>query len=87
LQRKALRRTSLGRLPLGEKGVGRFAVHKLGDKIQLVTRAAGVDLHSNLRLGPMRVESGNENETGASFSLDLGAKFFGALSGESSLTI
>jgi signal transduction histidine kinase len=27
------------RLPLGEKGVGRFAVHKLGDRIQLVTRA------------------------------------------------
>jgi signal transduction histidine kinase len=30
-----------GRLPLGEKGVGRFAVHKLGDRIRLVTRAAG----------------------------------------------
>lgn len=30
-----------GRLPLGEKGVGRFAVHKLGDGIELVTRAAG----------------------------------------------
>lgn len=30
-----------GRLPLGEKGVGRFAVHKLGDRIQMVTRAAG----------------------------------------------
>lgn len=29
------------RLPLGEKGVGRFAVHKLGDWIELVTRAAG----------------------------------------------
>ena len=28
-----------GRLPLGEKGVGRFAVHKLGDRIELVTRA------------------------------------------------
>ncbi len=27
------------RLPLGEKGVGRFAVHKLGDQILLVTRA------------------------------------------------
>lgn len=27
------------RLPLGEKGVGRFAVHKLGDKITVVTRA------------------------------------------------
>jgi len=29
------------RLPLGEKGVGRFAVHKLGDSIELVTRAEG----------------------------------------------
>jgi len=27
------------RLPLGEKGLGRFAVHKLGDRITLVTRA------------------------------------------------
>jgi signal transduction histidine kinase len=27
------------RLPLGEKGVGRFAVHKLGRKVRLVTRA------------------------------------------------
>ena len=26
-------------MPLGEKGVGRFAAHKLGDAIQLVTRA------------------------------------------------
>lgn len=40
-QRKAGRRTKLMRLPLGEKGVGRFAVHKLGDRISLVTRAAG----------------------------------------------
>lgn len=29
------------RLPLGEKGVGRFAVHKLGDRVTMVTRAAG----------------------------------------------
>ena len=27
------------RLPLGEKGVGRFAVHKLGKKIELITRS------------------------------------------------
>ena len=27
------------RLPLGEKGVGRFAVHKLGNRIRLITRA------------------------------------------------
>lgn len=38
-QKQSLRRTALNRLPLGEKGLGRFAVHKLGDKIELVTRA------------------------------------------------
>ena len=40
-QRLEGKRTRLNRLPLGEKGVGRFAVHKLGDKIELITRAAG----------------------------------------------
>ena len=43
LQRRARRRTRLNRLPLGEKGLGRFAVHKLGDHIELVTRARGED--------------------------------------------
>jgi signal transduction histidine kinase/anti-sigma regulatory factor (Ser/Thr protein kinase) len=32
--------TPKGRLPLGNKGIGRFAVHKLGDKIKMITRAA-----------------------------------------------
>ena len=31
------------RLPLGEKGLGRFAVHKLGNVIRLVTRAKDAD--------------------------------------------
>ena len=40
-QRKQLQRTTEhNRLPLGEKGVGRFAVHKLGDRIRMITRAA-----------------------------------------------
>lgn len=29
------------RLPIGEKGIGRFGVHKLGKKIQMVTRMKG----------------------------------------------
>lgn len=29
------------RLPLGEKGVGRFAVHKLGRKVRLISRKSG----------------------------------------------
>ena len=31
------------RLPLGEKGLGRFAVHKLGNRIKLTTRARDAD--------------------------------------------
>lgn len=42
-QRLAMKRTRLNRLPLGEKGVGRFAVHKLGDQIEMVTRAKDND--------------------------------------------
>ena len=38
-QRAELRRTRKGRLPLGEKGLGRFAAHKLGNRIEVVTRA------------------------------------------------
>ena len=38
-QRAALRRTRRGRLPLGEKGLGRFAAHKLGNRIEVVSRA------------------------------------------------
>lgn len=42
VQRLERRRTPrFHRLPLGEKGVGRFAVHKLGRRIELLTRARG----------------------------------------------
>lgn len=33
------RRTEKGRLPLGSKGLGRLSVHKLGNKIRMITRA------------------------------------------------
>ena len=32
------KKSKLGRLPMGEKGIGRFGVHKLGNKITLITR-------------------------------------------------
>ena len=32
------KRSKLGRLPMGEKGIGRFGVHKLGEKVTLITR-------------------------------------------------
>lgn len=41
-QRRAGERTErFKRLPLGEKGVGRFAAHKLGNNVKLITRKAG----------------------------------------------
>ncbi|MCG7983807.1 MAG: ATP-binding protein [Candidatus Thiodiazotropha lotti] len=41
--RKNTRRTEKGRLPIGEKGLGRFAVHRLGSSISMVTRKVGHD--------------------------------------------
>lgn len=43
---EARKRSPLGRIPLGEKGVGRLAVQKLGDTIRLVTRQQGQFEHS-----------------------------------------
>lgn len=40
-QLREKRRTTKGRLPLGSKGLGRLSVHKLGNKITMVTRAKG----------------------------------------------
>jgi signal transduction histidine kinase len=34
-----IRTKSFRRLPIGEKGVGRFAVHKLGHRVEIVTRS------------------------------------------------
>ena len=43
-QRQGRRRSARHhRLPLGEKGLGRFAVHKLGNRITLTTRALDCD--------------------------------------------
>lgn len=41
-QKKKKQRTPLGRLPIGEKGVGRFAVHQLGRRFELVSRATNM---------------------------------------------
>ena len=43
-QRQDQQRTSRhNRLPIGEKGLGRFAVHKLGNRISMVTRSRKFD--------------------------------------------
>ena len=51
-------RTSLGRLPIGEKGVGRFAAHQIGRELELVTRQTGMS-EVVLRLNWDDFEDGN----------------------------
>ena len=50
------RTRKFSRLPLGEKGVGRFAAHKLGDVVELVTRAEGSDTEVHLAVDWQRFE-------------------------------
>lgn len=38
IQKSQKQRTPLGRLPLGEKGVGRFAAQQIGNKLKLISR-------------------------------------------------
>src|SRR5581483_11996799 len=40
-QKREKKRTLRGRLPIGEKGVGRFAAQKLGRRLMMVSRASG----------------------------------------------
>lgn len=44
-------RTPRGRIQLGEKGVGRFAADKLGGELELVTRKAGVEEETVVKVG------------------------------------
>lgn len=45
-KKSLIRSKKFGRLPLGEKGLGRFAVHKLGERIILASRREGFDYES-----------------------------------------
>lgn len=40
-KRNKITKTSKGRIIQGEKGIGRFAIHKLGEKIELFSKAEG----------------------------------------------
>lgn len=55
--KEALRRSRRGRLPLGEKGVGRFAAHKLGRRLVLITRPEGQDTELVLEIDWDQFES------------------------------
>ena len=43
IQKEKKKRTTLGRLPLGEKGVGRFAVQQIGNKLKMLSKVKNED--------------------------------------------
>lgn len=51
-------RTRLGRYPLGEKGVGRFAADKIGAELELVTRPENADEEAVLHVAWHHFDSG-----------------------------
>lgn len=45
---EVLKKEHNGRIPLGEKGVGRFATHRLGKKLNIQTKTAALDYELNI---------------------------------------
>ncbi len=50
MQKVEEKRTKLGRLPLGEKGVGRFAVQQIGNKLLMISKVHGNDNELNVEI-------------------------------------
>lgn len=80
---KKIEANQCGRVPLGEKGIGRLGVHKLGTRIEVVTKSKGknevtVDIDWNLLANAKRIEDFtieiNENNTPEIFKKGTGTK-------------
>jgi signal transduction histidine kinase/anti-sigma regulatory factor (Ser/Thr protein kinase) len=49
-QKEEMKRTTKGRLPLGEKGVGRFAAQRLGHHLDMITRPEGSKVEYRVKI-------------------------------------
>lgn len=58
---KDLKKHHEGRIPLGEKGVGRFATHRLGKNVIITTKTAGIDYEYMLEIDWSAFESKSDN--------------------------
>lgn len=68
---KELKRLHGGRLPLGEKGVGRFATHRLGRHVIITTKTSDIDFEYLLQIDWDQFDSA-END----YSIDLNSVGF-----------
>ena len=60
-----IRKERGGRIPLGEKGVGRFASHRLGRRLLLKTKVKELDYEYILEVDWDKFEAGEERNTGS----------------------
>ncbi len=68
---KELKKLHGGRLPLGEKGVGRFAAHRLGRNVIITTKTADIDFEYVLEINWDKFNSTDEG-----YPVDLGSVGF-----------
>ncbi|MFS4456936.1 ATP-binding protein [Maribacter sp. 2304DJ31-5] len=79
---KLLKIEHKGRVPLGEKGVGRFACHRLGSKLTIKTKIAEKDYEYVLNIdwddfNPVRKEYKNLNSVGISLTRQSPSRDYG----------
>lgn len=55
-----LKQVNRGRIPIGEKGVGRFATHRLGRNLIITTKSKGVDYELVLKINWDDFNTGNQ---------------------------
>ena len=82
-KKKILEPNSCGRIPLGEKGIGRLGIHKLGNKITLYSKSIGnsevevnIDwdtLYKAQKIDDFKIDL-SENETAKEFTNSTGTK-------------
>ena len=61
---------------VGEKGIGRFAVDKIGDKVRIVTKKVGESQWLNVEINWADYYRGGDNEDGLVLFTDIENKYF-----------
>lgn len=59
---KEMKKLYKGRLPLGEKGVGRFATHRLGRRLIITTKTSNIDYEYIIKIDWDKLEAKKESE-------------------------
>ncbi len=73
IQKEDKKRTKLGRLPLGEKGVGRFAVQQIGNNLKMFSKIKNDEEELSVEINWSEFEDHNKNLSQISIPYQLDA--------------